>query len=437
MGFFFLDPFFSEGPLMLRPLRIWHHVLGVCLASCGFSAHSADRLAAETPMPPQPSALEWVQRLRLGWNLGNTLDAFDDKSGRAKETAWGNPPADAALFEQVAQAGFRAVRIPITWLGHMGPAQDGFPVSPRQLQRVAQVVQQARQAGLAVIINVHHDGAESKHWLNLKEAARDPQREQAVRQQLVALWTQIAQHFAQHGDWLMFEPFNELHDGGWGWGDNLRDDGRQYAVLNDWTQAALDAIRATGAHNAQRLVLVSGYAADPKLTLAHLRLPRDSARDRLVVSVHYYQPIAFALQAKTSTWGIGSPHALEPGQERDVLALMEQLHSTWVARGVPVIVGEFGVVRQDGNQAWRRYYLEFVTRAMHERGLVPFMWDNGIGLAGPECFGLFDRKRLRLFDDAVALLEALNRATGQAAIAPGYGLPWLQERAPQAAPLED
>lgn len=419
---------------MLRPFRSWFIAVGVCLINwcvcISLPAHSAELPTVDDSMHPQLSALDMIQPLRLGWNLGNTLDAFDEKLGRSGETLWGNPPADAALFARIARSGFKAVRIPITWMGHMGAAADGYPVSPAQLQRVAHVVELAHQAGLAVIINVHHDGAESKYWLNLKDSARDAQHELAVRQQLVALWTQVARRFAGHGDWLTFELFNELHDGGWGWADNLRDGGRQYAVLNGWTQAALDAIRATGERNAQRLVVVTGYAADPKLTLAHLVLPHDSTRDRLVVSVHFYQPIEFALQAKTESWGNGSPNALQAGQERDVLALMEQLHSTWVARGVPVILGEYGAVRQQADPAWRRYYLEFVTRAAHERGMVPFYWDNGLGQAGADCFGLIDRRQLAPFPDAAPLLEALNRATGQIAPPAGYGTQWLQQRAP-------
>jgi aryl-phospho-beta-D-glucosidase BglC (GH1 family) len=41
-----------------------------------------------------------------GWNLGNSLDAIPD------ETSWGNPLVDSNIFDDVAKAGFKSVRVP-------------------------------------------------------------------------------------------------------------------------------------------------------------------------------------------------------------------------------------------------------------------------------------------------------------------------------------
>lgn len=84
-------------------------------------------VAGETPR-------EVAASLGMGWNLGNQMDAFAD--GVAQETVWGNPPVGQAFFDSLSAAGFTSVRIPVTWMGHFGPAPD-YRIEPDYLERVA------------------------------------------------------------------------------------------------------------------------------------------------------------------------------------------------------------------------------------------------------------------------------------------------------------
>ena len=245
-------------------------------------------VAGETPRGVAAS-------LGMGWNLGNQMDAFAD--GVAQETVWGNPPVGQAFFDSLSAAGFTSVRIPVTWMGHFGPAPD-YRIEPDYLERVAQLVGYAKRAGLNVILNIHHDGADSRYWLDIGGAARSRQKDDTVRQTLTALWTQIARRFRNEGDYLVFESMNEIHDGRWGWGDNLKDGGRQYAVLNGWNQAFVRAVRATGGCNVRRFLAVPGYVTNIDLTVRHFRLPADTVPRRLMVAVHYYAPVAYTLDGK-------------------------------------------------------------------------------------------------------------------------------------------
>ena len=128
---------------------------------------------------------EIAASLGLGWNLGNQLDAHNN--GVAEE-GWGNEPTTQALFDRVAAAGFTSVRIPVTWLGKVGAAPD-YTIDADYLNRVAEVVGYAENAGLNAIINIHHDGADSQYWLNIKNAAADETVNEAVKAQLKAMWT--------------------------------------------------------------------------------------------------------------------------------------------------------------------------------------------------------------------------------------------------------
>ena len=357
------------------------------------------------------TAADYAARLGLGWNLGNQFDGYN--AGVSSETAWGNKPVTRAIFDSVAAAGYTHVRIPVTWLGHTGPAPD-YRIDSAWLDRVAEVVGYAEQAGLCAILNIHHDGADSAHWLDIKGAAADSTRNAEVTAQLSAMWTQIATRFADKGDFLMFEAFNEIHDGGWGWGGNRRDEGRQYATHNGWLQTFVDAVRATGGNNATRFLGIPGYCTNPQLTIDHLKLPADSVADRLLVAVHFYDPVSFAINAEKTEWGhTADPDAKEKwGDENNVTEVFDTLKAKFIDRGVPVYIGEFGCGNRDTEraEAFRRYYLEYVCRAAADRGIALTYWDNGYNTTGHEAFGLFDRATGAMYSPtARAAVEAMTR----------------------------
>lgn len=350
--------------------------------------------------------------LGLGWNLGNQLDAHAD--GVAAETVWGNPPVTQQLFDKVAAAGFTSVRIPVTWLGHIGLSPD-FRLDSLWLGRVAEVVGYAEKAGLRAILNIHHDGADSRYWLNIRDAARDENVNRLVKEELRAVWTQIARHFKDKGDFLIFESVNEIHDGGWGWGANRTDNGRQYAVLNEWNQVFVDAVRSAGGKNATRYLGIPGYCANPELTVAHLVLPKDRTEGRLMVAIHFYDPVDYTLEAKTSEWGhtAQAGEAQDRGGEENVVRVLGLVKEKFIGQGIPVYIGEMGCVRRGGEraEAFRRYYLEYVCKAAHEYGMAPFVWDNGIKEAGRECSGFFDRRTGDFYPHSREAVQAMVRAT--------------------------
>ncbi|MDE6498559.1 MAG: cellulase family glycosylhydrolase [Muribaculaceae bacterium] len=351
-----------------------------------------------TPIEPDPipvpslddidNSVDYARALAMGWNLGNQFDA--QNNGVASETAWGNQPTTPELFRALAAAGFRAVRIPITWLGHFGEAPD-YTLDQAWLDRIDEVIGYAHDAGLRAIINIHHDGGT---WLDIKAAANDSKKNEAVTAQIKAMWTQIAERFKDHGQFLMFEAFNEIHDGGWGWGDNRKDGGKQYATLNGWNQTFVDAVRATGGNNATRYLGIPGYCTNPSLTIESLVLPTDPAKDRLLVAVHFYDPTEFAINAKYTEWGHTGSASKKAGwgDEDNVTSTFDALVNKYVKSGTGVYVGECGATTRskDRDELFRLYYLEYVWKAGTDRGLPLFFWDNGSTSTGNEAFGLFN-----------------------------------------------
>lgn len=96
------------------------------------------------------SAASFVDRLHPGWNLGNTLDAVPD------EGSWNNVPVVASTFDTVKAAGFKSVRLPVTWAYHFTGSSPDWTVDPTWLQRVSDVVDMITSRGLYVIVDVHH-----------------------------------------------------------------------------------------------------------------------------------------------------------------------------------------------------------------------------------------------------------------------------------------
>lgn len=276
-----------------------------------------------------------------------------------------------------------------------------------------------RAAGLNAIINIHHDGADSQHWLNIKDAATGEdsaaqnETNAKIMAQLTAMWTQIAKKFENYDDGLVFETMNEIHDGGWGWGANLTDGGRQYAILNDWQQTCVDAIRATGGKNSTRWVAVQGYVCNPDLTIKNLHLPADSAR-RTIVSVHFYDPYEYTLNDKYEQWGCEADTAKKEkwGDEDNIDKVFGQLEETFVAKGTPVYLGEIGCVnrRTKTGLEFRKRYLQYLCSSAHKHHLTPIFWDNGYTGTGREQSGLINRATLQFAYDGEEVLKILVEA---------------------------
>ena len=149
-------------------------------------------------------------KLRLGWNMGNQMDATS--GNMPSETAWGNPKCTQETFTNLKKAGFTSVRIPITWLEKIGAAPD-YKIDEEWMARVAEIVGYAETAGLYAIINTHHDECNNDgRWLDLLKASRDAEFNAATKAKIKAVWTQIANRFKDKGDWLIMESFNELQE---------------------------------------------------------------------------------------------------------------------------------------------------------------------------------------------------------------------------------
>jgi len=363
--------------------------------SCSAGDSGSPAVTTGEPMAAG-TALDYFsqQNIRVGINIGNTLDAWGGSAkGLSTETVWGNPKINQKLMDGIKTAGFDIVRIPVTWMGHIGSAPD-YTIDAAFLARVAEVVDLAHNSGLKVIINLHHDGstpgvdangaAKDSGWLSLYQALHG--HEADITAEFTAVWKQIAEKFRDYGDYLFFEAFNELHDGQWFWAArNVPVE--QYDLINRWNQAFCDTVRATGGNNKIRFLVIPGYCAGPEALLNNNFVPpADSVSGRQIVAFHYYQPNNIALNGSSTIWGSAA-------DQNSINNLFTQLKAKFILDNIPVIIGETGPVLNqsaDGD-ATRLAYISYMFGAAKSNGLIPMYWDNGGFSRNGDGFGVFNR----------------------------------------------
>lgn len=322
-------------------------------------------------------AVPLAEKMYAGWNLGNSLESTGG------ETAWGNPATSAAIIAMVKAAGFNAVRIPVAWNGHLSDAAT-YTIDATWMARVKQVVDYVTQEGMYAIVNIHWDGG----WLenNITTA-----KEAAVTAEQKALWKQIAICFRDYDEHLLFAACNE---------PNVSD-ATGMAVLKNYEQTFVDAVRATGGRNAWRNLIVQGPSADIEKTCQLMTMPSDTRSNRMMLEVHYYSPWQFCGLEKDESWGNmayfwGSQNNQSNidgvnrnstwGDETYMKGEFAKMKTQFVDKGYPVILGEYGAMRrtmattalQTAHDTSVAEFIGAVTKNAKTYGMVPFVWDmNG------------------------------------------------------------
>lgn len=324
-------------------------------------------------------ALEFVAGLKLGWNLGNTLDANASRNMKS-ETSWGQPMVTKELIDYIKECGFTSIRIPVSWGNH---TDDQYNIKAEWMARVTEVVDYALDAGLYVILNSHHDN----DYYYPSEGNFDN-----AEKYLKTIWTQIADNFKDYDEHLIFEAMNEprLANTSIEWWFDKNDANGCAAIerICKLDQVFVDTIRAAEGFNKDRYLMVPGYAASPDFTMHNsFTVPTDE-RARLIISIHAYTPYDFTMNEN----GYDSWSATRNSE----LDFINRLNDTFISKGIPVIIGEFGATNKD-NLDSRVLWAESYTKRANKFGIPCFVWDNGGTRVGNENFGLINRRDLSVY----------------------------------------
>jgi aryl-phospho-beta-D-glucosidase BglC (GH1 family) len=341
-------------------------------------------------------AVQLASKMKLGWNIGNTLEAIGG------ENAWGNPDISKEYIKTVKGLGFNAIRLPCAWDQYSD--QKTAKIKQEWLDRVKEVVGYCIDNDMYVLLNIHWDGG----WL---EKNCTPEKSDSVKAKQKAFWEQIATAMRDFDEHLMFGSANEpeVHNA------------VGMEVLHSYHQIFVNTVRATGGKNSYRVLVIQGPGTNIEKSNELMSMPTDQIEGRMMAEVHYYTPSQFCFLNEDVSWGKmayywgkGFHSSTEPernatyGEEADVDKSFNLAKTKFVEKGIPVILGEFGAYRRNHNKYIPKdldkhnnsidYWIKYVTKQAIANGLVPFWWDIGVAL---------DRKNYKVKDQRTidALIE--------------------------------
>ena len=345
----------------------------------GCSSGKRDRPAAPTDFSKPMTAQQAAAGMGIGLNLGNTMEAYDatncekityewipvvgDNTPTDYETTWGAVVTTQEIIDGIKDSGFNTVRIPVFW-GNMMKNDGTYTINSDYIKRVGEIVDYCQNAGLYTVVNIHH----FDEFIIRRNSLEDCEKI------FTNLWTQIAEYFKDCPYNVVFEGYNEYLGGKqFDESGNLvelsKSDG--YALTNALNQAFVDAVRATGGNNSERVLIASGYWTNIDLTTSsQFVMPKDTVSDRLMVSVHYVDNSMY--------WSnqIGGQVWLDY-----IDSQCELLKKAFTDKGIPVFLGETTSIYPQSNFTSNPIYktstecLEVVLNKLLDYGFVPVLWD--------------------------------------------------------------
>ena len=360
-----------------------------------------------------------VEAMGPGWNLGNQLESVTDNV--PEETNWGNPVITEKLIQSVKAAGFKSIRIPVSYFAKIDDDKD-YTIDSKWLDRVQEVVDYCIKNDLYAVINIHGDGYNTidGSWLLC-----NGKNQTEIKKKYKKVWKQIAERFKNYDEHLLFESMNEEFDGSYS-----EPNKEYYQNINDYNQIFVDTVRKTGDNNTKRWLIIPGWNTNIDYTAGDygFKLPTDQYRDksidkeeqRIMISVHYYSPWDFCggENGVITQWGNEADDPSKTSTTCDETYMKNQLNlmkTTFADKGYPVFIGEYGSIDKTSydseNEYYRAYFARKLCQLSRKNGCIPMYWDNGYN--GVHGFGLFDRTTCEVTQPVI--IDAIMEGFGQKA----------------------
>ena len=247
-------------------------------------------------------------------------------------------------FRLLKEAGFNSVRVNLHPFRHMD-REKPWALREAWLATLDWSVHHATEQGLRVILDFHEFNAMGDN-------------PEANKEKFLAFWRQLSAHCQNAPESVLFEILNEPCK-------KLTP-----ALWNQYLREALGIIREK---NPTRTVIVGPAFWNAIDRLRELELPKDDRN--LIVTVHYYKPMAFTHQGATwaghkdksgVTWGTDT--------ERQAVKSDFAKAAAWAKEhNRPIFLGEFGAYDK-GPMDSRVRYTDWVARTAESLGWSWAYW---------------------------------------------------------------
>lgn len=403
----------------LRSMFIAAVLVGTVVAGSFTAPFSVQAAKKDTTSFEDLNQSQIVEAMGPGWNLGNQLESVTDNV--PEETNWGNPVITEKLIQSVKAAGFKSIRIPVSYFAKIDDDKD-YTIDSKWLDRVQEVVNYCIKNDLYAVINIHGDGYNTIDggWLLC-----NGKNQTEIKKKYKKVWKQIAERFKNYDEHLLFESMNEEFDGSYS-----EPNKEYYQNINDYNQIFVDTVRKTGDNNTKRWLIIPGWNTNIDYTAGDygFKLPTDQYRDksidkeeqRIMISVHYYSPWDFCggENCVITQWGNEADDPSKTSTTCDETYMKNQLNlmkTTFADKGYPVFIGEYGSIDKTSydseNEYYRAYFARKLCQLSRKNGCIPMYWDNGYN--GVHGFGLFDRTTCEVTQPVI--IDAIMEDFGQKA----------------------
>lgn len=314
----------------------------------------------------ETASISYAKNMEPGWNLGNTFDSVDSWSDKSDpnwvdpgENTWGNPNVTKELIHSIKESGFKSIRIPFSCYSRLGAAPD-YKIKQSYLDRYAEVVNWALDEGLYVIVDpCHYDVYAFYNKIGTDDGS-------ALRQ-YKAVWTQVANYFKDYSDKLCFEPLNEPSFQG--------TMSEQIKINNEANKIFYDIVRNSGGNNANRMLLFPNLNTNAGIEESQGNFQNIlSMNDKnIIATFHYYGYWPFSANIAGTT-------TFDEKTKNHVNEAFDIIYNNFIAKGIGVICGEYGVLGTVGTTVEMGEYLkymEYVASYGHEKGMAMVIWDAG------------------------------------------------------------
>ena len=403
----------------LRSMFIAAVLVGTVVAGSFTAPFSVQAAKKDTTSFEDLNQSQIVEAMGPGWNLGNQLESVTDNV--PEETNWGNPVITEKLIQSVKAAGFKSIRIPVSYFAKIDDDKD-YTIDSKWLDRVQEVVNYCIKNDLYAVINIHGDGYNTIDggWLLC-----NGKNQTEIKKKYKKVWKQIAERFKNYDEHLLFESMNEEFDG------SYSEPNKEYDQnINDYNQIFVDTVRKTGDNNTKRWLIIPGWNTNIDYTAGDygFKLPTDQYRNksidkeeqRIMISVHYYSPWDFCggENCVITQWGNEADDPSKTSTTCDETYMKNQLNlmkTTFADKGYPVFIGEYGSIDKTSydseNEYYRAYFARKLCQLSRKNGCIPMYWDNGYN--GVHGFGLFDRTTCEITQPVI--IDAIMEGFGQKA----------------------
>ncbi len=361
------------------------------------------------------SSVDFVKKMGVGWNLGNTfesnLSGFPDSDYTdkiIKELGFENREMFCEVrnlqdiyrgkttrktIQAVYDKRFRSVRIPVSWSNHMDASGK---INEAWMDRIQEVVDYVMSFdNMFAIINIMDTP-------NINAYALDDASFDKTMTLVERVWTQVSERFADYDARLIFENLNEPLHSTHKWQLYPPSQPEIYRECNDnltaFNQKFVDIVRGQGSKNNKKRFLTVGaygnigyYVYDKSITsISPFVIPRDSAEDKILINIHSYTPNGFSF-GNSDEWSVEWDEKSSNG----ITVSLNEINENLVKKGYGVVMSEWGSVYKD-NEAREKIRVEhakYYMKLSAQYGICSMVWDNGNMSTswGGEYFGLLNR----------------------------------------------